>query len=197
MKLAGGAVVACITAVLCCTTATSQTPQTHRFTPTTFYNTYSFAHPPALRIKPGDRVVTKTIDAAGIDWNGKSVATGRIRRPDRSTSKAPSRATCWSSRSRRSKRIARRRIRAACSRRTPSTPQAIAARVDREAKRVTWTIDKAKGVARLDSAEHAAGGIEAAAAADARAASASRRRARKPSRRQRPAPSAATWTTRS
>ena len=41
----------------------SQSPQTHRFTPTPFYTTYSFAHPPALRIKPGDRVVTKTIDA--------------------------------------------------------------------------------------------------------------------------------------
>jgi hypothetical protein len=42
MKLTAGAVVACITAVLCATTATSQTPQTHRFTPTTFYTTYSF-----------------------------------------------------------------------------------------------------------------------------------------------------------
>src|SRR5260370_40849619 len=50
--------------------------ETHRFTPTQFYNTWSFAHPPALRIKPGDRVVTKTIDAAGVDWNGKTVAPG-------------------------------------------------------------------------------------------------------------------------
>src|SRR5256886_3523395 len=50
--------------------------ETHRFTPTVFYTTYSFAHPPALRIRPGDRVVTKTIDAAGADWNGKSVAPG-------------------------------------------------------------------------------------------------------------------------
>src|SRR2546426_8452713 len=50
--------------------------ETRRFTPTQFYNTWSAAHPPALRIKPGDRVVTKTIDAAGADWNGKSVASG-------------------------------------------------------------------------------------------------------------------------
>jgi hypothetical protein len=50
--------------------------ETHRFTPTSFYNTYSFAHPPALRIKPGDRVVTKTTDAAGVDATGKSVASG-------------------------------------------------------------------------------------------------------------------------
>src|SRR5439155_5357197 len=52
------------------------TADTHAFVPTAFYNTYSFAHPPALRIKPGDRVVTKTIDAGGVDWNGKTVATG-------------------------------------------------------------------------------------------------------------------------
>src|SRR6478609_1028636 len=50
--------------------------ETHRFTPTVFYTTYSFAHPPALRIKPGDRVVTKTIDAGGTDWEGKAVSAG-------------------------------------------------------------------------------------------------------------------------
>ena len=50
--------------------------ETHRLIPERFYNTYSFAHPPALRIKSGDRVVTKTIDAGGVDWNGKSVAAG-------------------------------------------------------------------------------------------------------------------------
>jgi hypothetical protein len=64
---------------------------THQFLPQTFYNTYSFAHPPALRIKPGDRVVTKTSDASGVDWNGKiGGAAARTRRPARSTSKAPS-----------------------------------------------------------------------------------------------------------
>src|SRR3989441_9307522 len=50
--------------------------ETHRFTPTQFYNTWSAAHPPALRVKPGDRVITKTVDAGGVDWNGKTVATG-------------------------------------------------------------------------------------------------------------------------
>ena len=54
----------------------AQTPAVHTFTPERFYNTFSFAHPPALLIKPGDRVITKTIDAAGADWNGKSVAQG-------------------------------------------------------------------------------------------------------------------------
>ena len=70
--------------------------ETHRFTPTVYYNTYSFAHPPALRIKPGDRVVTKTIDASGADAAGKSVASFPIRRPARFTSRAPSPATCSS-----------------------------------------------------------------------------------------------------
>ena len=61
---------------LTCTAAAVVNADTHRFVPEKFYNTYSFAHPPALRIRPGDRVVTKTIDAAGLDWNGKSVASG-------------------------------------------------------------------------------------------------------------------------
>jgi acetamidase/formamidase len=39
-------------------------------------------------------------------------------------------------------------------------PAAIAARVDRDAKRLTWTIDKARAVARLDQADVQPGGIE-------------------------------------
>ncbi len=54
----------------------AQTPAARTFTPERFYNTFSFAHPPALRIKPGERIVTKTIDASGVDWNGKQVAQG-------------------------------------------------------------------------------------------------------------------------
>ena len=49
---------------------------THQFQATEYYNTFSFAHPPALRIAPGDRVVTRTIDAAGFDENGNAVASG-------------------------------------------------------------------------------------------------------------------------
>ena len=48
--------------------------QTHRFTPETYYNTFSFAHPPVLRINPGDRVITQTVDALGIDAQDRSVA---------------------------------------------------------------------------------------------------------------------------
>jgi acetamidase/formamidase len=39
-------------------------------------------------------------------------------------------------------------------------PAAIAARVDRDPKRITWTIDKARGVVRLDQIELQPGGIE-------------------------------------
>ena len=41
-----------------------------------------------------------------------------------------------------------------------TTPAGIAGRTDREPQRVTWTIDKAKGVARLDQAGIQPGGIE-------------------------------------
>jgi len=133
--------------------------ETLRFVPQTFYNTYSAAHPPALHVKPGDRVVTKTIDAAGVDWEGKSVGRGPnpqtgpffidgaepgdvlVIRIDRLET---NRASAYSG-----------------SLLSPYTldPTAIAARVDRDAKRLTWTIDKAKGVATLDQADVQPGGM--------------------------------------
>jgi acetamidase/formamidase len=127
----------------------AQAPQSHTFVPSQFYNTFSGAHPPALRIKPGDRVVTRTIDAAGVDWNGKSVANG----PNPQTGPfyiegaepgdtlvvaiekiETNRATAYSS-----------------SLLAPYAvdPGSIATRVERDGRRTTWAIDKAKGVARL------------------------------------------------
>lgn len=134
--------------------------ETHQFVPSQFYNTFSAAHPPALRIKPGDRVVTKTIDAAGVDADGKTVGTG----PNPQTGPfyidgaeagdmlvvtiekiETNRAMAYSS-----------------SLLAPyaATPQSIAARTDREPRRITWTIDKARGVARLDQVEVQPGGLE-------------------------------------
>jgi acetamidase/formamidase len=132
-------------------TVPGQAPQVHNFVPDTFYTTYSFAHPPALRIKPGDRVVTKTIDAAGVDWTGKQVSPGSNpetgpffvegAQPDDMLVVTfhkieTNRTTGYSS-----------------SLLAPYTidPAAIAARVDRDAKRMTWTIDKARGIAFVDS----------------------------------------------
>ncbi|MGH9201273.1 MAG: acetamidase/formamidase family protein [Vicinamibacterales bacterium] len=124
--------------------------ETHTFVPDRFFNTFSFAHPPVLKIKPGDRVVTKTIDASGTDWEGRSVGVG----PNPQTGPfyiegaAPgdllvvtlekietNRATAYSS-----------------SLLAPYAvdPATLATRTDRESRRVTWRIDKGKGIARLD-----------------------------------------------
>jgi amidase len=134
--------------------------ETHTFIPQQFYTTYSSAHPPALRIKPGDRVITKTIDSGGVDWNGKSVSAG----PNPETGPfyiegaEPGDMIVVTF----EKIETNRNTANSGSLLAPYTvdPAAIAARVDREARRVTWTIDKARGVARLDQADIQPGGIE-------------------------------------
>jgi acetamidase/formamidase len=135
--------------VLLLMTVGLQAQETHRFVPERFYNTFSFAHPPALRIKPGDRVVTRTIDAGGTDWNGKSVAPG----PNPQTGPffvegaEPGDMLVVSI-----EKIEVNRTDAySGSLLAPYAldPAAIGQRVDREARRVTWTIDKARGVATL------------------------------------------------
>jgi amidase len=149
---------ALLTAVLLVSVRVSA--ETHQFVPTIFYTTYSFAHPPALRIKSGDRVVTKTIDAGGVDWNGKTVSGG----PNPETGPfyiegaEPGDAIVVSI----EKLETNRTSAYASSLLAPYTvdPQAIAARIDRDPKRTTWTIDKARGVVRLDQIEMQPGGIE-------------------------------------
>src|SRR6266516_4830761 len=134
--------------------------ETQQFVPSQFYNTYSAAHPAALRIKSGDRVVTKTIDAAGTDWNGKMVGSG----PNPQTGPfyvegaepGDMLAVTFD-------KIETNRVMAySASLLAPYTvdPQAIAARTDREGRRLTWTIDKARRVARLDQADVQPGGLE-------------------------------------
>jgi len=142
------------------TLSTVARADTHRFMPEKFYNTYSFAHPPALRIKPGDRVVTRTIDAAGTDLDGKSVGSG----PNPQTGPffiegaEPGDMLVVSI----EKIETNRTMAYSSSLLAPYAvdPGAIATRVDREPRRVTWTIDKARGVARLDQADVQPGGIE-------------------------------------
>lgn len=141
-----------VTVALVCATPALHA-DTHRFVPTRFYNTYSFAHPPALRIKPGDRVVTTTLDASGADKDGTQRAPGpnpqtgpffiegaepgdllvvRIEKIE------TNRATAYSS-----------SLLAAYA----VDPASIGTRIDREPKRVTWQLDKATGMARLDDPE--------------------------------------------
>ena len=73
-------------------------PQLHEFEPTEFHRVFSDAIPPALRIFPGDRVKTWTVDAGGVDRNGVRRSQGGNPETDRSMSKARCRATrSWSS----------------------------------------------------------------------------------------------------
>ena len=140
-------------AVLASIGVAAQTPAPRTFIPERFYNTFSFAHPPAMRIKPGERIATKTADAAGVDWNGKQVAQG----PNPQTGPfyvegaepgdmlvvsiekiELNRATGYSS-----------------SLLAPYAvdPAALIARVDREPRRANWLLDKVKGTVRLDGAD--------------------------------------------
>jgi len=136
----------------------AQTPTTRTFTPERFYNTFSGAHPPALSIKPGERIVTKTIDASGTDWNAKQVAQG----PNPQTGPffvegaEPgdmlvvtfdkidlNRATAYSGGA-----LAPYTV----------TPSSLLSRTERQAPRANWLLDRAKGTARLDNAD--IGGLE-------------------------------------
>lgn len=135
-----------------------QSPAPRTFTPTQYFNTFSGAHPPALRIKPGERIVTKTIDAGGTDHNGKQVAPG----PNPQTGPfyvegaepgdmlvvtfdriEINRTTAYSGGA-----LAPYTV----------TPGSILNRTERQAPRANWILDKAKNVARLDNAD--IGGLE-------------------------------------
>src|SRR5581483_11910078 len=150
MRTIHAALVLSLTAAMA---AQAPRAETHRFVPDRFYNTYAAVHPPALRIRPGDHVVTKTVDAAGVDWNGKTVAAG----PNPQTGPfyvegaEPDDMLVVTF----DKIDTNRTMAYSASLLSPyaTTPQAIAARVDRDPKRLTWSIDKAKGVARLDQAD--------------------------------------------
>lgn len=134
--------------------------ETHRFLPTTFYNTFSFAHPPALRIRSGDAVRTVTVDAGGIDANDQRVASG----PNPQTGPfyiegaepgdmlvvtlnriEPNRGTARSA-----------------TLLAPYTvdPAFLRSTAERQARQETWVIDKAKGVARTTPADLRPGALE-------------------------------------
>ena len=151
-----------LAAILAAGTALMTAPaqaETHRFTPTQYYNTYSFAHPPALHIKSGDTVITKTIDAAGVDEAGKTVAPGGNPEtgPFYIEGAEPGDSIVVTI----VKLETNRTMAYSGSLLAPyaTTPQSIAARKDGEPKRVTWTIDKAKGIATLDQTDVQPGGL--------------------------------------
>jgi len=136
--------------VLLALLATAALAETHRFEPGTFYNTFSGAHAPVLRIKPGDHVVTFTIDAQGFDSAG--VQRGKRSNPETGPfyiegaepgdtlvvhllRLEPNRATGFSS-----------------NLLAPYTadPGFLRSEALRKAEQVTWHIDKQKGVAWLN-----------------------------------------------
>lgn len=134
--------------------------ETHRFEPTVFHNTFSFAHPPVLHIKPGDRVITKTIDARGFDAQNNKVGE----RPNPQTGPffvegaepgdvlvvrlekiEPARDTAWSS-----------------SVLAPYTadPDFLRFEGEREQTTETWTVDRKARTARIESSVIRPGKIE-------------------------------------
>jgi acetamidase/formamidase len=52
------------------------TPQTHRFTPTVFYNYFNSSAAPVLTVFPGDSVESWSVDAGGVDAQGKRRSPG-------------------------------------------------------------------------------------------------------------------------
>ena len=125
--------------------------ETHHFRPSHYHNTFSFAHKPVLRIKPGDRVITHTIDARGFDADSRQVGE----RPNPQTGPfyiegaergdvlvvdiiriEPNRKTAWSS-----------------SLLAPyaADPAFLRYEGESEPSIETWIIDKARRVARVES----------------------------------------------
>jgi acetamidase/formamidase len=127
--------------------------ETHRFEPTKFYNTFSGAHPPALRIKPGDHVVTYTIDARGVDSAGVQRGQG----PN------PETGPFYIEGAEPGDTLVVHLLRLETNRATgysasllaPYTADPGFLRLEalREPKQATWQIDKQKGIAYMDPGE--------------------------------------------
>lgn len=132
--------------------ATAPVPaETHRVQAAGFHNTFSGAHAPLAKIKPGDRVITQTIDARGSDSQNKQVGKGPnpqtgpffvegAERGDvlvvRIEKIEPNRATAWSDNT-----LAPYSV----------DPAFLRSEALRERKTLTWNIDTAKGVAWVES----------------------------------------------
>jgi amidase len=124
--------------------------ETYRFEPKEFYNTFSGAHKPALEIKPGDHVVTYTIDAGGVDSHGVQRARG----PN------PQTGPFYIEGAEPGDTLVVHLLRLETNRSTgysasllaPYTadPGFLRGEALREAKRATWQIDKQRGIAFMD-----------------------------------------------
>src|SRR5579871_412121 len=127
--------------------------ETHQFQPKEFRNTFSSAHPPVLRIKPGDHVITSTIDAGGTDAAGVRRGQG----PN------PQIGPFYIDGAEPGDTLVVHLLRLETNRATgfsasllaPYTadPDFLRSEALREAKQATWHIDKQKGVAYSDPAD--------------------------------------------
>jgi acetamidase/formamidase len=61
--------------ILLCLLATTGLAEVHEVTTTTYFHSFDHRHPVLKRIKSGDSVVTRTIDAGGQDHKGDRVST--------------------------------------------------------------------------------------------------------------------------
>ena len=64
-----------VTAIIALVAALCASAETHRVHPSAWYNSFHHRHPVLLKIKSGDVVSTRTIDASGRDETGKLVGT--------------------------------------------------------------------------------------------------------------------------
>jgi acetamidase/formamidase len=124
--------------------------ETYKFAPTVFYSTFSSTPSPALKIKSGDRVATMTVDEAGIGADGKTVLA---KEPH------PKTGPFYVEGAEPGDMIVVTINKLEPNRTTGMSPSVMAGNTfdagglsNKAAARVPWTIDKAKGVVRLDLA---------------------------------------------
>jgi acetamidase/formamidase len=134
--------------------------ETYHFEPKEFYNTFSGAHQPALLVKPGDHVITYTIDAGGVDSKGVQRGQG----PN------PEIGPFYVEGAEPGDTLVVHLLRLETNRSTgysasllaPYTvdPGFLRAEALREPKRAIWQIDKQKGIAFMDPGDFKGGRIE-------------------------------------
>ena len=134
--------------------------ETYRFEPKEFHNTFSRAHKPVLTIKPGDHVITSTIDSHGTDFAGVKRAEG----PN------PETGPFYIEGAEPGDTLVVHLLRLETNRATgysgtllapyAADPGFLRSEGLREPKTLTWQLDKQKGVAYLESDEFKPGRLE-------------------------------------
>src|SRR4029077_392129 len=146
--------------VLVLAVAVTAFAETYRFEPKEFYNTFSGAHKPVLRIKSGDHVITSTIDAGGTDSTGVKRGQG----PN------PETGPFYIQGAEPGDTLVVHLLRLETNRGTgysgtllapyAADPAFLRAEGLREPKTLIWQLDKKMGVARLESADFKPGRLE-------------------------------------